>query len=341
MRCSIAGWGVVQCLAIPEPRPPAPGTRKGFFSYLASLFPLCILALGACFRIMASTTTLTLPVTGVNPQNQPFTVNATVAAQYDPPTAGSTAQATVIGFVGDPPQGAILDPTQLVVVTVAGPVTTTSSNPNPTPTSPPAQTVKKETNGGLVAGVAIGCLLAGALIGFVIALFLYRRRQQKQQPGGGNGTYIVSSSTAEPKGHHPPPGQVSAPKDSAINLDKFLLDTTPDQEIAGELHSLGSLIQQHVENNYHLYPINADPRQLALALKQLGLVEGSLSAEAVATLAVEPQTRHVALQHVISQVLFSSVDVGSRSRLSMLPAPVAAFLQSVAPAEPGRSNEEG
>ena len=223
-----------------------------------------------------------------------------------------------------------------LVVTVANPANRDPATATSDPISPPMQIVKKETNAGLVAGVAVGCLLAGALIGFVVALFLYRRRQQKQ-----HGTYIVSSSTVEPKGHHAPPAQVPVPKDSGINLDKFILDAAPDQEIAGELHSLGSLIQQHVENNYHLYPINVDPRELAVALSQLGVVEGSLSAEALATLALEPQTRHVALQHVISQVLFSSVDVGSRSRLSMLPAPVAAFLQSVAPAEPGRSNEEG
>ncbi|KAK4163209.1 hypothetical protein QBC43DRAFT_189717, partial [Cladorrhinum sp. PSN259] len=232
--------------------------------------------------------------------------------------------------------------------------TTTPTAPGntdlPAQTSDPSQLppiIKKETNAGVVAGVAIGCLIVGALIGFFIALLLYRKRQQKHH-GSENGTYIVSSTVPESKGHHSiaPPAPAN---DSGIQLDKFLLDATPDNEIARELHALGSLIQQHVENNYHLYPIKADIRQLALALKQLGVDDGQhsgigggsgLSAENVAALAIEPQTRHVALQHVISHVLFSSIDASSRSRLSMLPAPVAAFLQSVAPTEGGRSNEE-
>ncbi|KAK3994856.1 hypothetical protein QBC44DRAFT_321384 [Cladorrhinum sp. PSN332] len=326
---------------------------------------------------MATQTQVVIPVAGTNENGQPFSTEVTVAVSYQTPAPGissASVQGIFVSYIGAPPAGVtVLQPGNPVGFTYTAPPapnpsgTQATNNPNPgttsrgpTPTNPGLQSltptpdpslvpprVIKETNAGVVAGVAIGCLLAGALIGFFIALFLYRRRQQKQH-GGDNGTYIVSSSAAEPKGHHsvPPPAPA---KDSGIQLDKFLLDATPDNEVARELHALGSLIQQHVENNYHLYPIKADPRQLALALKQLGVDDGqhsgigggsSLSAETIAAFAIEPQTRHVALQHVISHVLFSSIDAGSRSRLSMLPAPVAAFLQSVAPAEGGKSNEE-
>ncbi|KAK4228837.1 hypothetical protein QBC38DRAFT_135982 [Podospora fimiseda] len=324
-------------------------------------------------------TTVTIPATGNNPQGQPFSTQVTAILNYASPVADAAPVTSIEGYfvsyVGNPPANVRSIPVgePVTIPFVPAPATTppSPSTPlpgRPTPTTPtipghsgtttgvevpdPSQTgglnpAKKETNGGAIAGAAIGGLVLGALIGFFIAMILYRKRQQKHN-GSENGTYIVSSSVTESKGLHsvPPPAPA---KDSGIQLDKFLLDATPDNEIARELHALGSLIQVHVENNYHMYPVKADPRQLALALKQLGLEDGqhsgigggsSLSAETIAALAIEPQTRYIALQHVISHVLFSSIDTSSRSRLSMLPAPVAAFLQSVAPTEGGRTNEE-
>lgn len=112
--------------------------------------------------------------------------------------------------------------------------------------------------------------------------------------------------------------------------------------MATELRALDTLIQQHVENHYHPGPVQGDPRDLAVSLMNLGIGNGgSLAPEAVAQLAWEPNTRHVALQHVISQVLFTSVDASSRSPLSMLPAPLAAFLRSMPQRESGEKNTEG
>lgn len=140
----------------------------------------------------------------------------------------------------------------------------------------------------------------------------------------------------------PPPPPTHAPVQDRFHLKHFLLDSVPDKELAAELHALGSLIQQHVENNYRLGPVQADTRTLVVSLVQLGVGNaGRLTPEAIAALALEPSTRQVALQHVISQVVFASIDFGSRSQLSMLPAPVASFLQSVPPEDNGESNTEG
>jgi len=123
----------------------------------------------------------------------------------------------------------------------------------------------------------------------------------------------------------------SPPVETKFQLDKFLLDSSPDKEIASELRSLGTLIEQHVEDNYHRKPVQEDPRVLAAALVQLCISSGSgsLAPDALAQLALEPKTRFTALQHVLSLVLFRSVDVCSGSPLSMLPAPVAGFLRSM------------
>jgi len=128
------------------------------------------------------------------------------------------------------------------------------------------------------------------------------------------------------------------PKDE---LSHFLLDSIPDNEIASEMKSRDMLIEQHVDANYHRGPIHADQRILSMSLVNLGVSgSGNLTTEGIAALALNPQTRPVALRHVISQVVFSSVDASARSNLSMLPAPVAAFLQSIPPREKGKSNGE-
>jgi hypothetical protein len=188
-----------------------------------------------------------------------------------------------------------------------------------------------------VAGAVIGGLIAGLALGVLIAWLLFRRRQRDADRSQQNG--YAAPVVVESKAYQQPPPPTQA---DSLQLNQFLLDATPDEDIVSELRSLGQLIHQHVENNYHLQTSQASLTALAQALVNLGLSSGgSLSPEAIATLALNTQTRHIALQHVISQVVFTSIDFSSRSRLSMLPAPIAAFLQSVPPVEHGSGSAEG
>jgi hypothetical protein len=298
--------------------------------------------------------TVIFRTTGADNQETAITVTALVAPNN--PNGATPLVGRLVSIIGSTPPGIV--PGQQVTlepglpketpgatepgsptgtkVSIGGHNTTTPVVPNPNGSGNPVNDGAGSgsgTNTGLVAGVAIGCLIAGALIALAIAFMFYKKRQQKYN-------LHVMPITAEPKGYHaplPPP-----PNQEALQLAQFLLDASSDKDIAAELHSLGQLIQQHVENNYHLHPVQADPQALALALVQLGLGNGgSLNPDTIVALALEPHTRHIALQHVISQVIFSGVDVSSRSRLSMLPAPVAAFLQSIPANERGKSNAEG
>jgi hypothetical protein len=162
--------------------------------------------------------------------------------------------------------------------------------------------------------------VAGLLFGFALAFFLFRDKRPAHRD----------------RSRRPPRAE------AGFQVDKFLLDSNADAQIAAELRSLDILIEQHVENNYHLGPVQADPRALAVSLTRLGIGNGGgLASEAVAQLALEPTTRYVALRHVISRVLFTSVDVSARSELSMLPAPLAAFLRSIPQWEAGERNAKG
>ncbi|KAK3349839.1 hypothetical protein B0T25DRAFT_250163 [Lasiosphaeria hispida] len=209
----------------------------------------------------------------------------------------------------------------------------TSSPPSAT-TTVYSEATSSGTNNGLVAGVAVGCLIAGALLGLAAAFFFIRRRNSQ----ASEAIHHSAPTIVESKAFN---GQPPLPAEKQFQLSQYLLDSNADKEIADELRSLGTLIQQHVENSYHLHPVQVDPRALGMSLVQLGLGNGiSLTPEAIVNLALEPRTRFAALQHVISQVVFSSIDVSSRSQLSMLPAPIAAFLQSIPPNEKGESNAQ-
>lgn len=102
-----------------------------------------------------------------------------------------------------------------------------------------------------------------------------------------------------------------------------------------QMRTLGELIHQHVDNYYQLWPINVSVWTLSESLLVLGFMESGsgLRAEDVAALCLEPRSRKIGLRHVISYVVILSIDVHSRSRLSMLPRPVAAFLRSLPAAE--------
>ncbi|KAK5999196.1 hypothetical protein PT974_01587 [Cladobotryum mycophilum] len=187
---------------------------------------------------------------------------------------------------------------------------------------------------GATAGIAIGCAAAGLVIGLLVALLFFRRRKNKDPSEIGQVVSVVESKMPPPNDHDG--------SGTDILLSQFLLDGAPDQDIVKELQSLGELIRQHVESNYHIQPLDVSVETLSHSLLSLGLGEhGGLGTEAIAALCVDTTTRHLGLRTVISHVLFASIDFHSRSRLSMLPGPVAAFLQSVPAAEHGGSNPFG
>lgn len=191
---------------------------------------------------------------------------------------------------------------------------------------------------GGAAGLAIGCLLAGFLIGLAAAFWFFSRRK-KRNGGDGDVTHVAETPSKEAS-YAPVGSKMKSHGDGGIpELKHFLLDSLSDQELASELRDRHNLIQQHVENHYHLRPLDVtrvNHQSLLPALAQLGLGQAGSEgppAETVATLALDPKTRQIALRHVLSTVIFTSIDPSARSQHSMLPSSVAAFLQSLPPDE--------
>lgn len=228
----------------------------------------------------------------------------------------------------------------LITTSTTARTTTTSTASSSTGTGSP----EPSTSGisvGAIAGAAVGSLVAGLFIGLLGAWFLFRRRSK--QPASGR--QLEASEESHGAGHTSLNEAKSAafittqPGDTQAQLSQFLLDGVADQEIASELQSLGVLIYQHVENYYHLRPVQSNASDLEPFLSALGFEHNSgLAPDSVAALCIEPRTRQTGLRHVISHVVLRSIDVQSSSQLSMFPAPVATFLRSV-PANAFRGND--
>lgn len=128
------------------------------------------------------------------------------------------------------------------------------------------------------------------------------------------------------------------------DLDQFMAVPMSDKELAGELQSLGYLIQQHVEDNYHLLPLEQGAGSLSQVLVDLGLGDGEsspLKPGELATMALDPGTRLAALQHVVSRVIFESLTVKSFGRISLLPPAVSSLVREMPPCEKHMGNPEG
>ncbi|KAJ4135967.1 hypothetical protein NW768_003573 [Fusarium equiseti] len=173
--------------------------------------------------------------------------------------------------------------------------------------------------GGAVAGVVIGCLIAGLALGLVVAFILFRRRRNNSTSPD---FIAVEPQYAEPK-HGP---QVSVtPSGHDAELSQFLLDATPDKEIQAELSSLSELIYQHVETYYHGPQVQATSAEVAQSLVNIGYSPelSGTQPEAVAAICLDSKTSQVGLRHVLSHVIFRGLDFNSGGNLSMLPLVVA------------------
>ena len=127
-----------------------------------------------------------------------------------------------------------------------------------------------------------------------------------------------------------------------LPLSHFLPAPTPDKDLARELQALGFLIQQHVENFYHLKPVSVDPSAVAGGLSDLGLGRGKgISTSHLATLVLDPSSRQFALQHIISCVTFGNLVADPRAVSSMLPPSVTAFTKELPSRDQRRGNAEG
>ncbi|KAF5720810.1 hypothetical protein FMUND_3981 [Fusarium mundagurra] len=201
---------------------------------------------------------------------------------------------------------------------------TVPNDEKPTGQEDPCERSSGGLKGGPVAGVAIGCLIAGLALGLIAAFLLFRRRQRGKP--ANEGFVLADQKYTEPKD-----GTqviVSSSRHDA-ELSEFLLEATPDKDLQAELRSLSELIYQHVENYYRRPQVQADPAEVAQSLINIGYSPeaSGLQADTVSAICLSSKTSQVGLRHVLSHVVFRSLDFNSGSSLSMLPLAVATLAQ--------------
>ncbi|KAK2591512.1 hypothetical protein QQS21_010787 [Conoideocrella luteorostrata] len=244
-------------------------------------------------------------------------------------TSPSTTQSTNSGHASSPVSSGASNPTNSNSAFTTGTTTTSSSSIPPLATNDTSSNSSSDLSAGVVTGIAIGSAVVGLLAGLLAAWILLRRR------GRHDNTSNTVVACHEPKGN-----AIDAAPTSDIQLSQFLLEATPDREIAQEVQSLGQLIRQHVESHYHSKSVNANTNTQGLSATLGTLGFPSLDARAVAGLCLDPTTRKSGLRHVIMRATFNSIDVHSRNGLpSMLPRPIASFLQAMPPDEQGGSDD--
>ncbi|RSL91653.1 hypothetical protein CEP52_014201 [Fusarium oligoseptatum] len=130
------------------------------------------------------------------------------------------------------------------------------------------------------------------------------------------------------------------PLGKKMKLENVILQPASDSKIVSDLGRLEDIIRQHVEAVYHSGPVDVEVVTLSNILTNLGISKKSsgFDAETVASWCLQPGTRRGALQHVISHVLFRSIDWNSPGPLTLLPKPAVDFLHSIRPVKEYRDN---
>ncbi|KAF2106558.1 hypothetical protein BDV96DRAFT_330258 [Lophiotrema nucula] len=210
-----------------------------------------------------------------------------------------------------------------------GPESTSNASAIVTATSTPSKVPiasHKGLSNGAVAGVAIGCLLVGALLaGFLVWFCLgrYKRKQHARDHEGSALAFLPREKTAAVVKAQ------SVESGSPISkvLDNALPQPSEDKAISGEIAKLESSVKNHVQSYYHnrsISPGLLDLDDLHALGNNLPISTGTLS-----TLLGHPETRDIALRFVIAWVMISRMELYSDPDTTFLPPEIARCFQTV------------
>ncbi|KAH7135445.1 hypothetical protein B0J11DRAFT_611380 [Dendryphion nanum] len=206
---------------------------------------------------------------------------------------------------------------------VVTPPTSTNTTTIAKPTGPVSQS--NGLSSGAAAGVAIGCLLAGALIaGALLWFFCIRSRKR-------SGTRDAEASSIALIRNEKGPSAKATSLGSGSPISRTLENGLPqpleDGAISGEISKISNLIKNHVQSFYHhsrVSPGLLDIDDLQALGKSLPISTGTLS-----TLLGNSDTREVALRFSIAWVVISRIHTSGDANSTFLPPEVATCLQSI------------
>lgn len=195
--------------------------------------------------------------------------------------------------------------------------------------SPTTTSSAKPSSGGLsdgaVAGVAIGCLIAGALLASLVAWFCLGRR--RKSAGGRDSEASALALMHREKGPTAKAVSLESGSPIALAMENGLPQPLEDKAISGEISKISNLIKNHVQSYYHtgrVSPGMIDYDDIQALGSELPVSVGTLS-----TLLGNAATREIALRFCIAWIVVSRMQLHSPPGTSFLPPEVASCFQSM------------
>ncbi|KAF2865831.1 hypothetical protein BDV95DRAFT_454749, partial [Massariosphaeria phaeospora] len=178
--------------------------------------------------------------------------------------------------------------------------------------------------GGAVAGIAIGCLVSGAVIAGLLVWFCLGRARRRSQ---GSEASTVALMHRE-KGTPAKMMSLESGSPTSWAMDSGLPQPLEDRAISGEIAKISSLIKNHVQSFYHtgrVSPGLVDIDDLQALGSDLPITPGMLS-----TLLGNSATREIALRFCIAWVVVSHMQLNGDQDTTFLPPEIAKSFQSMA-----------
>ncbi len=200
--------------------------------------------------------------------------------------------------------------TTVFASTTATSATAGSGSSNGTDPGAGSETPNNGVSTGAAAGIGIGVAIVGILLGAAATWFCLSRRRRRETKNATALTVLptIGSSNGSRRSRRriergPPLASLPSPPEMAVEvgragpfggLQPYLPDGDGDSEIAGQLASVGQLITDHVQANYHTARLGRKHRsQIENSLSGLGL--NAATKTQIATLAFDERTRRIAL----------------------------------------------
>ncbi|KAF2746173.1 hypothetical protein M011DRAFT_478552 [Sporormia fimetaria CBS 119925] len=210
------------------------------------------------------------------------------------------------------------------------PIATSQMVGNTTIPSPGKSASGNSLATGAVAGVAIGCLIGGALIaGLAVWFCLGRARRARRRPDS------EATSMALMASHEKAPAvktvSLGSSKPMSGNLNAVLPQPLEDKAVSDGFASIGLAIKNHVQSYYHASRVSPgllDLDDLQKLGRNLPISIGTLS-----TLLANPETREVALRFSLAWLLVSRMGLSASSETTLLPLEISLCSQAMVSAE--------
>ncbi|KAF2621824.1 hypothetical protein BU25DRAFT_495534 [Macroventuria anomochaeta] len=209
--------------------------------------------------------------------------------------------------------------------TIQTPVQPTEST-NPTTT---AASAKDGLQAGPVAGIAVGMLIAGAVIAGLVCFYLLRRQEKRQAAAVADQARNFSYGGRMAR---PEKDISTAARTVARNIDDMLPQPVADDKIIDDLSKIRDSVKNHVRTFYHSNPIPASEID-EVALQDVAADVGISTSLLVSSL-LDPSARNSAIRLVIGRTILSRCD--EERDPSLLPHQLARLASSI----PGRHDSQ-